>query len=119
MHSTSFSDYLFILLGLRKSTLALTSPSGLNQDLCHQKNSDWNKRKNGLKTARQLCSDFYEKMKEGEDKGETLDITSTIRPGFLTVVDPLKPWLYPWQMLLTDICFTLRFCRNIIYWEVR
>ena len=119
----SFFEYLMILIGLRQKSHPLTVLSNENgEEWKAIEDAGAARIKRELKTAEQRLLEMTTKKREEEVLvGENLDISTKLftTQQVLGTVDPLKYWLYPWQILLRDICHALRIVRNVVMWEVR
>lgn len=122
MDSYSFQSYFLCLLGFRTKTPPKDISADTNKRECIKRERKWMGRIS--KSLQELQEKYDRDIKQYKEEKQLLgefdyDITTKLvsAKAVLDVVDPLKPWIFPWQQYLAILLRFLRFIRSIITWE--
>uniref|UniRef100_A0A7S2JWB1 Uncharacterized protein n=1 Tax=Leptocylindrus danicus TaxID=163516 RepID=A0A7S2JWB1_9STRA len=122
MNCSSFQSYFLCLVGFRTKTPPANITANTNLRMCVARERKWMHRIS--KSLQELQEKYDRDIRQQKEQQQLLgefdyDITTKLKSAkaVLDVVDPLKPWIFPWQQYLAILLRFLRFLRSIITWE--
>jgi len=121
---SSFIDYLLLLI-LGKTGTLCPEEINVNENADEAKARDeyWEKliereEKNALRIRMEIAEEQRELEKDLlEARGDAEDISTKVTNLSMDPFFLVKPYLYPIQQSLIQICNAIRFARNILLWE--